>query len=164
MPSLVMVDDPLYQGSAPAPQLPRTWAMRKLHFEGGVSVGEVARRYGVPYQRAYNAIKSADPQSAALSNSPATLQPAGRSKPAALTESAAAASAARPDSPAAQDEPRRTRPGPKLKTHTRAELKSWSITELKLAVRNKGLVAGSPYAVALEAELDSREPGWWDKL
>lgn len=150
MPALVMVDDPAYQGKGPPPQIPRSWAMRKLA-EAGVSIRDIATRYGVPYQRAYNAVNfRTAAELAALQPESADLQPAARSKSAAPDELPAAA-------------PKR-RPGPKIKTHTRAELKSFSIRQLKDAITNKGLEPNTQYAKDLEAELDAREPGWWDNL
>ena len=55
MSTIVLVDDPTFKGTGQAPQLIRTWAMRKL-FEAGMEVGEIARKYGVPYAAAYRAI------------------------------------------------------------------------------------------------------------
>lgn len=54
----VLVDDPSYAGKPPAPQILRSWAMRKLH-EGGMSIGDVARHYGTSYLAAWKAINPA---------------------------------------------------------------------------------------------------------
>lgn len=156
MPALVMVDDPRYKGATPAPQIPRTWAMRRL-FEDGMAIGDIARTYGVPYQRAYNAVNSAPPAAAART-------------PAASAAAAAKSSAVRkPDSAAAHsasDQPadRKKRPGPKPKEHTRAQLKQMTTPQLKAAVKAKDLTLDSQYGQDLAAELDAREPGWWDNL
>lgn len=75
----VLVDDPLHSGRGPAPQILRTWAMRKLFDAGGVTVGDVARRYDVPYSAAYRAInperKPAPARSGAASKRDRILDP-----------------------------------------------------------------------------------------
>lgn len=53
--SIIMVVDPTYKGRGTPPQLPRSWAMRKL-YESGMSVGDIGRYYGVPYAAAYRAV------------------------------------------------------------------------------------------------------------
>lgn len=55
MPNYVLVPDPLYTGEPPAPRMIRSWAMRKL-FESGMPIADIARRYDVPYARAYKSI------------------------------------------------------------------------------------------------------------
>lgn len=56
MPTFVLVDDPLYRGQPPVPQILRSWAMRKLA-EAGMDTGDIARYYEVPYATAYKAVK-----------------------------------------------------------------------------------------------------------
>jgi hypothetical protein len=55
MPNFVLVDDPDYEGTIGPPQILRAWAMRKL-FAKGYSVGDIARKYDIPYARAYRAV------------------------------------------------------------------------------------------------------------
>lgn len=57
--SIIMVVDPDYKGKDPespsAPRIPRAWAMRKLRTQG-MSIGDIARKYEVPYAMAYKMI------------------------------------------------------------------------------------------------------------
>lgn len=53
--SIIMVPDPTYAGRGTPPLTIRSWAMRAL-FEGGMEVGEIARKYEVTYSQAYRAI------------------------------------------------------------------------------------------------------------
>lgn len=53
--TITLVPDPVFKGKGDPPQIVRTWAMRKL-YESGMSVGDVARYYGLPYAAAYRAI------------------------------------------------------------------------------------------------------------
>lgn len=57
MPRQILVDDPLYKGHAPVPQVTRSQAMRRMHFNLGMSVGEVARHFGITYHLAYKQIQ-----------------------------------------------------------------------------------------------------------
>lgn len=53
--SIIMVPDPLWTGKGEAPGVIRSWAMRALAKQG-MEVGDIARKYGVPYARAYRAV------------------------------------------------------------------------------------------------------------
>lgn len=75
--SLIMVDDPDFKGKGPAPQLPRSWAMRKL-FKQGVSVGDIGRRYDVSYALAWKSINP--PRQAASSPTSKATKPLTKSR------------------------------------------------------------------------------------
>ncbi len=67
---ITLVPDPTYTGKGDPPLMVKADAMRKLFFEAGESVGDIARRYDVPYGRAYKAINpprkaAGDPRSTA---------------------------------------------------------------------------------------------------
>lgn len=70
MPQRVMVVDPLYKGKPPIPLLPRALAMRRCSEQLNMSIGDIARLYGLTYQQAYKQINPArlpasDPRSTA---------------------------------------------------------------------------------------------------
>lgn len=73
MPNYVLVPDPLYKGEPPAPKMIRSWAMRKL-YDAGMPIADIARRYDVPYARAYKSIHYHQTEGLA----PTTSRPAPR--------------------------------------------------------------------------------------
>lgn len=146
----VLVDDPFWSGSGPAPKTHRSWAMRRL-FESGMSVGDIAKRYGVKYGQAYKGIH---PEAA---NSPARRGVApkqSRVTPAKPSRTSPAKTSKRPPE---------ARGGRPAKERTAAELKTMTKSQLIQIVTAKGLKPG-PYADRVEAALDTRFPGWVDSI
>lgn len=76
MPRLILVDDPLYKGKPPVPQLARGQAMRRMYEQLSMSVGDIARHFGITYQLAYKQINPARlPAGAAASTMTKPLTP-----------------------------------------------------------------------------------------
>lgn len=70
MPRQILVHDPLYHGKPPIPLVTRSQAMRRMYEQLGMSVGDIARQYGITYQLAYKQINpprlpASDPHSTA---------------------------------------------------------------------------------------------------
>lgn len=53
----VFVDDPLHKGKTKAEQISRSEAMRRCYTDLDMTIGDIARKYGVLYQIAYTAIR-----------------------------------------------------------------------------------------------------------
>lgn len=53
----IFVDDPLHKGRGAAEQISRSEAMRRCYTELDMTIGDIARKYGVVYQIAYTAIR-----------------------------------------------------------------------------------------------------------
>ena len=140
----VLVDDPTYKGKPPAPKILRTWAMR-LCAQSGMSVSEIAKKYGVPYTAAYRAVHD-DPQSSEAAKAAKPPKP----KP-------------KPEKPSAKPAMKRPRREPKVDPVLDPKLiQAIKTSELKRIVYKKGTPLDDPRANAAADELDRRDPHWND--
>lgn len=179
MPTVVLVDDPTWplDSPHPAPKVVRSHAFRLL-FDQGVAIGDIARRYSLPYNRVYSAIYSAPKVERVKRRKPRPLQryeatpppydpfddePEPEPEPESTDDPARPAP---PRAPAGSLASRRARPKETYATkpRSREQLMKMPKAALIQLISAKSLTYGSPQHKLIESVLDERFPGWIDAV